>query len=238
MYEILAPYYDELFPASTASIGFLIQFLPDGLDALDIACGTGSHAIGLADRSVRVYGIDLDEQMIASAQQKAGNRTATFLVGDMLDLAGSFGTEEKFGLIYCLGNSIIHLGDRESIRHCIETMTTLLISGGSIVVQIINFESIVEGRFPDLSTLRSDDAAIEFERRYETHPDPELIWFCTKLISHDRSYEHKTPLVPLRKHELDEMFLGAGLSIRKSAGGFDGSDWRRDSFVTLTVAGK
>ena len=238
MYEILAPYYDELFPASATSIEFLYRYCSAGSEALDIACGTGSHAIGLADRSVTVYGVDLDGKMIESAQRKAGDRTATFLVGDMLDLQSSFGREERFGLIYCLGNSIIHLANRELIRSCIGAMAALLVAGGSIVLQIINFESMLEGSFPDLSTLRSNDGEIAFERSYEAHRDAGIVWFNTKLISPAGSFENKIPLVPLRKNEIEGMLESAGLSVRKSFGGFDGSDWSPDSFVTVSVAGR
>ena len=47
--------------------------------------------------------------------------------------------------------------------------------------------------------------------------------------------ENKISLAPLRNNELEVMFEGAGLLIRKTVGGFDSSDWNRDSFATLTL---
>lgn len=44
------------------------------LKILDVGCGTGRHAIELAQRGYRVTGIDLSESQLARAREKAGER--------------------------------------------------------------------------------------------------------------------------------------------------------------------
>jgi demethylmenaquinone methyltransferase/2-methoxy-6-polyprenyl-1,4-benzoquinol methylase len=58
-----------------------------GLDALDLATGTGDIAFALAARGARVVGLDVTLRMIELAKEKDGGRVAArFLVGDMLAL--------------------------------------------------------------------------------------------------------------------------------------------------------
>ena len=155
MYQELAPYYDELFPASGAAVSFLEARCPEGGAALDIACGTGSHALALARRSRRVVGVDLDRSMIELAVRKAGARDVAFLIGDMTKLDSCPEALGPFDLIYCIGNSIVHLPDRESVSIALASCRDRLIPHGAVVIQIINFELVKNGAVPELPPLHS-----------------------------------------------------------------------------------
>jgi SAM-dependent methyltransferase len=65
-------------------------FGPSGSAVLDAGCGTGEHALLLAERDHRVVGVDLAAEAIARAAAKAEVRglDASFLVHDALNLAG------------------------------------------------------------------------------------------------------------------------------------------------------
>jgi ubiquinone/menaquinone biosynthesis methyltransferase len=56
-----------------------------GMHALDVACGTGDLASGLASRGARTVGLDLTPRMVELARAKHGGAVA-FLVGDMMAL--------------------------------------------------------------------------------------------------------------------------------------------------------
>ncbi len=67
-------YLENVFTKSTAAeIEFLLKELdlPAGARILDVACGTGRHAIELARRGYEVIGIDLSEGMLAEARRRA-----------------------------------------------------------------------------------------------------------------------------------------------------------------------
>lgn len=65
-----------------------------GMRALDLACGTGDIAFGLADRGARVTGLDITFRMLQLAKDK--QRDATFLTGDMTSLPF---IEQSFDLV-------------------------------------------------------------------------------------------------------------------------------------------
>jgi len=68
-----------------------------GVDALDLACGTGDIAFALAARGARVTGLDLTHRMLQLARAKMPPRPpVAFLAGDMMELP--FG-DARFDLV-------------------------------------------------------------------------------------------------------------------------------------------
>jgi SAM-dependent methyltransferase len=92
-------------------------FGPPAAAVLDAGCGTGEHALLLAERGHRVVGVDLAAEAIARANAKATAKAteqaatrglvADFLVHDALDLAGlgrTFDVALDVGLFHTLGD--------------------------------------------------------------------------------------------------------------------------------------
>jgi SAM-dependent methyltransferase len=81
----------------------VLQLQP-GDRVLDLACGSGEHAIRLAQRGLEVLGVDIAPSLIAHCRQQAADRgavTAQFEVGDMRELA----YEGKFDAVLLLSGS-------------------------------------------------------------------------------------------------------------------------------------
>ena len=78
-YEALAASYDRLTNDVDygATVAFYREILAqEGLrprTAVDLACGTGTASILLAQQGLRVIGVDMSEEMLTVAQQKAGD---------------------------------------------------------------------------------------------------------------------------------------------------------------------
>ena len=76
-YEALAASYDRLTNDVNyeATVAFYREILAaEGLHprtAVDLACGTGSVSVLLAEQGLRVTGVDMSEEMLTVAQQKA-----------------------------------------------------------------------------------------------------------------------------------------------------------------------
>lgn len=69
-----AVYDDNCFTKNTeAEIPFLLELLnlPSGAAILDVGCGTGRHAVPLAQRGFAVTGVDISAGMLAKARQRA-----------------------------------------------------------------------------------------------------------------------------------------------------------------------
>ena len=91
-YNALAASYDRLTNDVDyrAIVDFYFEILNrEGLQprtAADLACGTGSVALLLAERGLQVTGVDMSEEMLCMAMQKtmcAENRPKTFSKGQL-----------------------------------------------------------------------------------------------------------------------------------------------------------
>jgi SAM-dependent methyltransferase len=83
---------------------------------LDLACGTGTIAIRLAQQGYEVTGVDITPEMIALAGQKATKQgvSIAWLVAD----ARAFHLQKQFHFVYMLGNSFQHFltrADQEAL---------------------------------------------------------------------------------------------------------------------------
>jgi SAM-dependent methyltransferase len=87
---------------------------------LDLACGTGTIAIRMAQQGYEVTGVDIIPEMIEWAQQKAQTQGASieWVVAD----ARAFHLHKQFSLIYMLGNAFQHFltrADQEALLACV-----------------------------------------------------------------------------------------------------------------------
>ncbi len=107
---------------------------------LDCACGTGGHAIALAQRGYRVTGSDISAQMIARAQanaQRAGV-TIPFAVARFQDLYATFNA--PFDAVLCLGNSFPHVLTDTAALESVLNMRGCLRSGGVLILHNLNYD--------------------------------------------------------------------------------------------------
>ena len=238
MYETLAPWYNELFPASDASIDFLSRYCPPAGRILDVACGTGAHARKLASRGYGVVGVDLDERMIEVAKESTNPAGLDFFVADMTAMHNTLPPSQRYELLFCIGNSVVHLPDRGAVSSFLESAAGLLVAHGSIVLQIINFELVRSGKVPEFPPLVSTDGRVSFDRHYEVEFGSGQVAFVTALfVDGELARTDTIPLLALTAEELDDLLRSAGFSDHERFGGFDRSAWRADSFVTI-VAGR
>lgn len=64
----------------------LREWIPDdGVDVLDVGCGTGSLALVLAEQGHLVTGVDLSPTMVEHARRKLADHPAAVLLGDAAD---------------------------------------------------------------------------------------------------------------------------------------------------------
>jgi malonyl-CoA O-methyltransferase len=57
-----------------------------GLDIVDVGCGTGRHAVRLAERGANVVGVDFSDGMLSRAREKAGADKVRWIVHDVAEL--------------------------------------------------------------------------------------------------------------------------------------------------------
>jgi ubiquinone/menaquinone biosynthesis C-methylase UbiE len=163
IYHDYAPFYD-----GSGQLRFAVlmgQYLRELLErhpvsgrrALDVACGTGTLALLLADEGWDVVGLDSSAAMLDQADAKAENIATQgqviFVQGDMRALgventaeheSSQFSTlNSQFDLVTCVYDSLNYLLDERELAACFEGMARVLAPGGLLVADM-NTRSFLE----------------------------------------------------------------------------------------------
>lgn len=110
-----------------------------GKKVLDIGCGDGTYTLELLERgqAASVHGIDLAEEAVKIAREKAGNRPATFGVQDMETLpydADQFDIAQLRGVLHHMDHPEAAL--REALRVA-RTVVVIEPNGYSLILKIL-----------------------------------------------------------------------------------------------------
>lgn len=119
-----------------------------GLDALDLGCGTGRHAIWLAQSGAKVTAVDFSAGMLDAARQKPGAGGIRFLAHD---LHGALPFEADFDLVVS-GLVLEHLRD---LAPFFGEVNRVLRPGGRAIVSAFHPAMLLRGslaRFTDPDT--------------------------------------------------------------------------------------
>jgi SAM-dependent methyltransferase len=223
--ERVAARYDEseaeMFePAVVEPAVDLLAELAGPGRALELGIGTGRIAIPLAQRGVRVHGIELSQAMVARLRAKPGGEEIGVTIGDFATTPVG-GT---FALAYLVFNTIGNLTTQDAQVACFVNVAAHLEGGGAFVVEVG-----VPGlqRLPPGETMRVFDVT-------ESH------WgFDEYDVANQGLTSHHFTLVagqverlsiPFRyvwPAELDLMARLAGMRLRSRWGG-----WQREPFTS------
>lgn len=188
---------------------------------LDVACGTGLHARALAERGVQVVAADASQKMVEQARSKAGDagKRIEWLHSPMETIEQR--TTGPFDAIVCLGNSLPHLLTDTQLHATIRGFGALLAPGGIAVVQLLNYDRVLERQERIVGVTRTRDA--EYVRFYDFLPET-IRFNILQLDWREGRCQHKlheTELRPYRPQQLCEAFTEAGFCPPKLYDGWD-----------------
>ena len=132
-------------------------------DILDIACGTGRHALEMAGRGYAVTGIDISENMLNAAKKKAFDQKLqiNFIRGDMMELD----FKDDFDAAYMLFTAII-LTRNEDLTKLFDGVRSCLREGGLFIIEVGNLWSyIAQGNFHNESHITDQGPKAGIKRR-------------------------------------------------------------------------
>jgi SAM-dependent methyltransferase len=169
--------YAQVFAASPGHRDYnarLADFLPGLLarmniaprTVLDVACGVGDLALGLAARGYQVTGVDLAHAMIEIARQRAAERGAavTFDIADMrkLPYAG------QFDLALCFGDSLNYMLTPADLRKALASIRRVLVPGGWVIFDLLTAQAVATYYADQGYILQNSDEVFEaHENDYE-----------------------------------------------------------------------
>ena len=135
--EGVAEHYDEssadMFDPAVVDpiVDFLAELAVDGA-ALELGIGTGRIALPLAQRGIRVHGIDLSEAMVARLREKPGAETIGVTIGDFATTT----VEGTFAVAYLVFNTIMNLTTQDEQVACFQNVAAHLEPGGCFVIEV------------------------------------------------------------------------------------------------------
>lgn len=227
--ERIAEHYDktaaDMFDPSVVDpvVDFLAELAFDGT-ALELGIGTGRIALPLAERGIRVHGIDLSEAMVARLQSKPGADQISVTIGDFAKTT----VDGRFSVAYLVFNTIMNLTTQDEQVACFHNVAAHLTPGGCFVIEV---------GIPDLQRLPPGETVRAFTVSENRLGFDEYDIASQGLISHhywvvDGRLEVFSP--PFRyvwPAELDLMARLARMSLRERWGG-----WKRELFSSESTS--
>jgi len=139
-YHNLASSYDRLTNDVdyAATVDFYYEILKrEGLSprtAVDLACGTGSVALLLAQKGLQVIGVDMSEEMLCQANQKAQKvaNPPMFICQSLQQLQLARGVD----LAVCALDSLDYITDPADCREAIRRVYRVLNPGGIFIFDV------------------------------------------------------------------------------------------------------
>jgi glycine/sarcosine N-methyltransferase len=265
LYDALSDDYDR-FVNWESRLAYEMPFIEGALreaDArrvLDVACGTGMHAIELARHGYKVVGTDLSALMIEQARENAAAAEveARFVVAGFGELAEKLALstvlsevegiiEEGGGLfdaVLCLGNSLPHALGAEDLDNALVDFAAVLRPGGLLLVQNRNFDAVLarRERFMGPEAHREGDREWLFVRFYDFNSDSTLT-FNMLILRRDAEGKwsqqaESTEVRPLTHSELAASLTAAGFTKIVCYGDMQGAPFDPENSSNLITVAK
>lgn len=207
--------------------------------ALDVACGTGRHAIPLTKIGYDVIGFDLSDSMLACFKQQAKNTGLTLkaVKGDMRYLPFF----ESVDAIYCMFSSLNHLLKNEELLLSLRTFHNALRKGGIAILDLINPLKFFRIGFQstEVQTHQRDGVTV---KRTLKHSIDEInaIWHQDEFVTiddgeHSASHHELHSVRMLTYPEVSHLLKEAGFAESKCFGSFTQRKEAKESAARLIV---
>lgn len=159
---------------------------------LDVGCGTGRHSIELAKRGYTVTGIDLSDDQLNRAREKAKqeNVDITFLKRDARD----FKFENEFDLIIMICEGAFSLMETDEMNfQILVNISNSLKPGGKLIFTCLNalfplFNNIKDFLNEEGQIVKESSFDLMTFREHQTFSSPDDQGNLRTLVSNERFY--------------------------------------------------
>ena len=212
--------------------------------ALDVACGTGHHAIALAREGYALTATDISPAMVAQAQanaQAAGAEVRFYNLG-FGELAR--GLDNTFGAALCLGNSLPHVLTEDALQAALRDFAAVLRPEGILVIQNRNFDRVMQRRerFMSPEAHQRDDREWIFVRFYDFLSENALQFNMVRLQRGEDGIwvpqVDQTRLRPWRYAEWEQQLQAAGLVMLAAYGSYNREPFDAEESGDLILVAK
>ncbi len=217
-------------PGTTPQAVDLLTELAGHGRVLELAIGTGRVAIPMAQRGVRIEGLDASAEMIAEMRKKPGADTIPAVVGDMEDVP----VEGPFDFAFLIFNTLFNLMSQEAQVRCFQNTAARLAPGGAFLIEafVPDVTQFTKGR--SFLTQKVDYEGVVLEAAVH-HPVTQTVDYHYIRIT--RSGINTRPLVMRYAWpcEIDLMARLAGLTLESRWGGWDRTPFTAQSQMHVSL---
>jgi SAM-dependent methyltransferase len=180
---------------------------------LDLACGTGRHAVDLARRGYEVVGFDLSLAMLARAGDEAQDREVklNFVQGDMREM--SF--DEQFDGVFCW-NTSFGFFEEEKNALVVDRIHRSLRAGGLFLLDVVNRDFLVQ-QSPSLAWFEGDGCVCMDEMNVDFITSRMRVK-RTMMLDDGRSREIEYSMRVYSLHELGKILHDHGFKVCEVSG--------------------
>jgi SAM-dependent methyltransferase len=212
---------DRSDPAVIATTVDFLEPLARG-GALELGIGTGRIALPLAERGVRVAGIDLSPDMVAQLRAKPRGDEITVAIGDF----STTRVEGTFSLVYLVFNTISNLTSQEAQVACFANAAAHLEAGGCFVVEV----GIPSGASLEVFSLTDTHVGVdEFDPATQRSSSHHFTLIDGEWVRRSIPFRSTYPA------ELDLMARLAGMRLRERWSGFGREPFTSESTRHVSV---
>lgn len=222
-------------------VNFLIKNIPlkKNYRILDIACGDGRHAVGLAKKGFLLTGLDYSSFMLRRARAKAGEARAqkriTFVRGDMRAMP----FHQEFDAAYNLFTSFGYFEHASDDLKALKNIAKSLKVGGKFMIDFNNY--IRSGAYFMRHGIRAKGSATYICREDEKvsgdhslyHYNPKNKTLVVEVFYKKKRYVWSTRAYVLA--DIKKMLARAGLHVRGTWGDFRGNEYQKTKSPRLIL---
>ena len=213
-----------------AAVEFLTEVAGEG-PVLELAIGTGRLALPLAERGLRVDGIDISPAMVERLRSKPGGDQLEVTIGDFadVDVSGSY------ALVFVAWNTMFNLLTQSDQVRCFENVASHLTEGGAFVIEAYvpsYLHRLRDNQRVETEMIETDEVRIGVLRH-----DPASQKIEQSHVSLSERGVRLTPVVQRYAwpSELDLMARIAGLRLDGRFGGWDRTPFEAKSEAHVSV---
>lgn len=200
-YEVRSDYISDFFAVNGIKSGTIV----------DLACGTGSFSVRLANMGYAVLGVDLSPEMLSLAENKlsSANCNYSLLNVKMQD----FVAREPVDGVMCLLDSINHLTDSKDVKATFDNVYKSLKKGGLFVFDVNTIYKHQNILFDNTFVFDEEDYYLVWDNEPVSDREVRILLdlFAYNGVNYDR-YNEEFNEYAYSVDELTEMLTDAGFS--------------------------
>lgn len=197
LFDKFASHYDTLidWPSrKTQELPFLLKILKNNKchTILDLGCGTGEHALVLANEGYQVTGCDISSEMLTICEKKKSRLDKKFQNHPVFFKAGlgeiQIKINHQFDVIICLGNTLPHT---KNLKNDLDDIYHSLTKNGFLIIQSRNYEKTLkeEKRLLNFDFRKQEDKEFVYIRFVDFRSDGLLNFNLATLSKNGNSWK-------------------------------------------------